>query len=199
VPILLRDDKFNEYPPAPADPTVVARFGTGDTRVQRVWVSANGDAGPVELRVYAANPIPPGTVVGKDSPDAASGRPAIVLAFPDAASARLVLDYWRASLDAPRHAVPPAVRDDPRYTLQADPAPRKTAVERAQELMKVLGRDLPPKALLACNFLARKYDSSGEIMLAVFAGYAQVCEGLPCDDPAYAASPELRAYLEGAK
>lgn len=193
MPILLYDDRGNEYQPEPTDPTVVARFGTGDTRIQRVWVSANGDAGPVELRVYPANPIPPGTVVGKDSPDAATSRPAIVLAFPDAASARRVLDYWRASLDAPRHALPPGILDDPRYTVQP---PRKTALERAQELMKALGRDWPMKAARAVNFLVNKYGGCGEVILTAFAGYAQVCEGLPCDDPAYAASPELRAFLE---
>lgn len=127
MPIVLFDADFNETPYRPGEsPMVEVRFGAGDTRVQRVWVGAEG----VSLRVYAALPIPVGTVANPNGPNAAKGTPAVVLSFPDAASARLVLEFWLANLNAAAGAVPAAVRIDPRYAV-IDPYPPDMSVPDA--------------------------------------------------------------------
>lgn len=99
MPIVCFDAEFNETPHQTGlSPIVEVQFGTGDTRVQRVWV---GGRGAVQFRVYAADAIPPGTIVPPNG-IAAGSLPAVVLLFRDADSARQVLDFWRAQLDAPK-------------------------------------------------------------------------------------------------
>jgi hypothetical protein len=77
-----------------------------------------------------------------------------------------------------------------------DPSESKQdAVERAQELMRMPMRDLPPKAIAAAKFLAAQVGMCAETCLTAYAAYAQVVEGLPCADEAYVASSDLVAHL----
>jgi hypothetical protein len=63
---------------------------------------------------------------------------------------------------------------------------KKTSVDRAVELMSVPAKDLPPIALAFRNQLCSELGMCMEVCLTAFAVYANLVEGLECDDAAYA-------------
>jgi hypothetical protein len=65
-----------------------------------------------------------------------------------------------------------------------------TALEKAQELMHLPMKDLPPLARDFAADLCREVGGCGETMLTAFAVYAQVCLKLPCGDPLYQPRPQ---------
>lgn len=71
-----------------------------------------------------------------------------------------------------------------------------SAMDRANELMSVPGRTLPD---LAQRYVARMVGMTGicmEVCYTAFAHYAQVVEGLPCEDPQYKPSESDRAWFK---
>lgn len=73
------------------------------------------------------------------------------------------------------------------------------AVDRGVELMRVPMRELPHPAIIFAGYLCKKLGMCGEVMLSAYATYAQVVEGLPCDDDLYFASPSVLAMWEEAQ
>jgi hypothetical protein len=61
----------------------------------------------------------------------------------------------------------------------------KNAVERAGQMMRVPMKDLPPIALDYAKRLSSQVGFCGEVLLTAWAVYAQIVEGLPCDDELY--------------
>jgi len=74
-----------------------------------------------------------------------------------------------------------------------------TAVERGQELMEVPMDQLPEAALKFAADLCRRFGMCGEVCLTAYTIYAQVVEGLPCNDGLYEATEERRAEFEAAQ
>lgn len=79
-----------------------------------------------------------------------------------------------------------------------------TALQRAQDLFcNVKRSQLPPLARDYHDAFCRRVGLCGEMSLTAFAAYAEIVEGLPADDPEYAAEPDARAWfearLQGAK
>ncbi len=70
-----------------------------------------------------------------------------------------------------------------------------TALNRASELMSTKMNELPPLAREFAQHLCNKVGGCMEVFLTAFAIYAQICEDLPCDDPAYQPSAEDRAWF----
>lgn len=68
------------------------------------------------------------------------------------------------------------------------------AVDRAMQLATIPGNELPELARQTRERLSRRVGGCGEVFITAFAWYAQVCECLPCADPAYRvdeAAPEV--------
>ncbi len=59
------------------------------------------------------------------------------------------------------------------------------AVERGIEMMRIPMRDLPEKALIMCRHMCDTYMMCMEVMLTAYVVYAQIEEGLECDDDLY--------------
>ena len=69
-----------------------------------------------------------------------------------------------------------------------------TATQRANELFCDIPNALvPPKARKYRDHMCRKHAACSEIILTAFAHYAQIEEGLTCDDQIYFASDDDRA------
>lgn len=78
----------------------------------------------------------------------------------------------------------------------ADPPPTKAADARGVELATgVAVKDLPPLAREHRDRLAAKFGMCGEVCITALSHYAEIVEGLPPGDPAYACDPESRAFL----
>ena len=71
-----------------------------------------------------------------------------------------------------------------------------TAVERSMEMMLIKQKDLPPLAFDFARHLCFEVGMCAETFITAFACYAQVVEGLPCDDNLYVVRPEHRAWIE---
>ena len=68
-----------------------------------------------------------------------------------------------------------------------------TATQRASELFfKTPGNLLPENAKKYCDHMCRKHAGCAEVILTAFAHYAQIDEGLTCDDTLYKVSDEDR-------
>jgi hypothetical protein len=70
------------------------------------------------------------------------------------------------------------------------------AVERGIALMKIPMRDLPPEAFIFCGYMCKRYMMCMEVMLTAYCYYAQIVEGLSCDDDLYLATTATRAEWE---
>jgi hypothetical protein len=73
------------------------------------------------------------------------------------------------------------------------------AIERGQQMMHVPMDQLPEAALKFAAHLCRKFGMCGEVMLSAYITYAQVEEGLPCEDSLYKLTEEHRGWYEEAQ
>lgn len=74
------------------------------------------------------------------------------------------------------------------------------AVTRGQELFfKVAIEDLPSEAFVYAGYLCIKYGMCSEVMLTAYCHYAQIVEGLECDDDLYSVDSEYRSFWETAQ
>lgn len=73
------------------------------------------------------------------------------------------------------------------------------AVARAVELATIPMREVPLPALFYARFLCDLVGMCGETFISAYATYAQVVEGLSCDDPLYALTDQHRAWYEAAQ
>jgi hypothetical protein len=68
------------------------------------------------------------------------------------------------------------------------------AVRRGMELFTKVPMDkLPDEAMIYCAYMCKKYMGCGEVMLTAYCVYAQLHEGLECDDEMYFADFRHRA------
>lgn len=71
------------------------------------------------------------------------------------------------------------------------------ASRRAHELFNAKGSAVPEKARKYRDHMCRKYAACSEVILAAFAHYAQIEEGLPCDEADFVVTEKIRAeYAE---
>jgi hypothetical protein len=61
----------------------------------------------------------------------------------------------------------------------------KTALERGQEMMYIKMSELPELAMDHLKYLSGKIGMCMEVCLTVYTVYAQIVEGLPCDNELY--------------
>ena len=59
--------------------------------------------------------------------------------------------------------------------------------------------DAPPRAIAFAKHLSKRYGFCGEIMVTAFCIYAQIDEGLSCDDDLYRVTDERRCDSEFAQ
>lgn len=79
-------------------------------------------------------------------------------------------------------------------------APVLSAVDRGVHLLtRVPVGDLPPEAIIYAGYLCMKVGMCGEVMLSAYVVYAQIVEGLACDDALYAVTPFIRAEWKRAQ
>lgn len=78
--------------------------------------------------------------------------------------------------------------------MTADEVP--PAVRRGIEMMHMPTRDIPTSAMLYAAFLCGKYGMCGEVLLSAYVVYAQIEEGLSCEDPLYNVSIAIRRDWE---
>ena len=62
---------------------------------------------------------------------------------------------------------------------------KKDALARAAEMMQMPMKQLPALAFAYMQKMCHTYAACGEVILTAFAHYAQLEEGLPCDDFLY--------------
>lgn len=63
-------------------------------------------------------------------------------------------------------------------------------------LTKIPMRELPREAKIFAGYMCSKYGMCGEVLLTAYCYYAQIVEGLTCDDVAYLATDPIRADWE---
>ncbi len=74
------------------------------------------------------------------------------------------------------------------------------AVERGHELFsRTRIGDIPEAAIVYAGYLCTKFGMCGEVMLTGYVVYAQIAEGLECDDILYKVTPEVRAEWDRAQ
>jgi hypothetical protein len=78
----------------------------------------------------------------------------------------------------------------------AHPEVKKTAMERGQEMMLVPMSQLPPLATDYAKELCREVGMCLEVLLTAWVVYAQIVEGLKCDDERYQPSPSAIAFYK---
>lgn len=67
------------------------------------------------------------------------------------------------------------------------------AVDRGMHMfLKTPMGELPDQALIYCAYMCKKYMGCGEVMLTAYCVYAQMAEGLACDDEMYMADDRHR-------
>ena len=71
-----------------------------------------------------------------------------------------------------------------------------TAIERAQEMMLILNKDLPALALEYEIELAKKVGLCMEVAFTAFAVYAQIVENRSCDDSLYIPNADAIKFFE---
>lgn len=75
----------------------------------------------------------------------------------------------------------------------------KDAVERAQEFFSKPGREIPKLAFVYAQELCRRYGGCCEVIISAYAHYAQLEEGLPCNDDLYCTSEEDKELFASVK
>lgn len=70
------------------------------------------------------------------------------------------------------------------------------AMKRAQEMMTIPMRKLPPLALEFAEYTCKQVGMCSEVLLTCWAVYAQLVEGLECDDSLYLARTEDKAWFD---
>jgi len=74
------------------------------------------------------------------------------------------------------------------------------AQERGMQMFKTPMGQLPDEALIYCAYMCKKYMGCGEVMLTAYTVYAQIHEGLVCDDEMYMADNRHRSeYAEAQR
>lgn len=74
------------------------------------------------------------------------------------------------------------------------------ALERGMHMFtKVKMGDLPDEALIYCAYMCKKYMGCGEVMLTAYTVYAQLSEGLECDEEDYKADDRHRSEWSEAQ
>lgn len=58
---------------------------------------------------------------------------------------------------------------------------------------------LPDQALIFCAYMCKKYMGCGEVMLTAYGIYAQIVEGLSCDEEMYAVTDRIREEWDEAQ
>jgi len=67
------------------------------------------------------------------------------------------------------------------------------AMHRAVEMFNDIKMvELPDEALIYCAYMCKKYMGCGEVMLTAYCVYAQLAEGLTCDEEMYMADARHR-------
>ncbi len=74
--------------------------------------------------------------------------------------------------------------------------PKKNAVDRAVEMMRIKQSELPPLALGFARHLGRQLGMCGEVYITAFAAYAQAIEKLPCDDDLYTLRADAQQWFD---
>lgn len=69
------------------------------------------------------------------------------------------------------------------------------AVVRASEWMRTPIKDVPPLAVYYAKYLGNRFGMCDEIWVTAFAHYAQIIEGLPCEDDLYQINDEARDWF----
>lgn len=72
------------------------------------------------------------------------------------------------------------------------------ADQRAAELFATRIDELPPLAVGYAKHLFMKTGACAEVAISAYRKYAQVVEGLPCDEPLYHPDDECRAWFAAA-
>lgn len=72
---------------------------------------------------------------------------------------------------------------------------RKTALVRAREMMQCPMGRLPQPAVEFAKYTCAKVGVCSEVLLTCWAIYAQIVEGLPCDDELYKAQAEDKEWF----
>jgi hypothetical protein len=72
------------------------------------------------------------------------------------------------------------------------------AVKRGTEMMHVPMNQLPPLAVEFAKKLCREVGGCMEVLLTAYVVYAQLVEGLPCDDDLYTARDVDKAWFAKA-
>lgn len=70
------------------------------------------------------------------------------------------------------------------------------AIKRGIQMMGLPVHQIPTPAILYAAYLCKKYGMCGEVFLSAYCVYAQIGEGLVCDDPLYGITEEIRAEYE---
>lgn len=73
------------------------------------------------------------------------------------------------------------------------------AVTRGIEMLRIPMADLPPPAIVYAGYLCLKGGMCLEALLSAYSTYAQITEGLPCDDDLYLVTPSIRAEWDIAQ
>jgi hypothetical protein len=81
------------------------------------------------------------------------------------------------------------------FTIDPRPEEKMDAMERARELMATPSKDLPPLAYKYAQELCRTIGISAEVMITAFAFYAQIVEGLPCEEECYVVGEANRRFF----
>lgn len=72
---------------------------------------------------------------------------------------------------------------------------KKSAMDRAYEMFTTPMNKLPPLAIKFLQYQVSKLMYCGEVALTSFAIYAQIVEGLECDNKLYKADEEDRKWF----
>jgi len=73
------------------------------------------------------------------------------------------------------------------------------ALERGQEMMVKPMASLPVPALKYAAHLCSRLGKCMEVLLTAYTAYAQIIEGLPCDDELYQVKPEDKQEFQEAQ
>lgn len=74
------------------------------------------------------------------------------------------------------------------------------AVDRGVQMAATVPMaDLPHEVFIYAGYLCTKYGMCGETMITAFCHYAQIVEGLACDDELYLATDRARAEWADAQ
>jgi hypothetical protein len=65
--------------------------------------------------------------------------------------------------------------------------------------MKTPMGELPHEAVIFSGFMCQRYMMCMEVMLSAYCVYAQIIEGLPCDDDLYRVTPRIRDEWDEAQ